>query len=71
MQKNLDPNQFTPTEKERMEAKNSPLGWVYRLDAEYDESVEVPSSAIIGAWEVDAHGEIIENFISNPKYKSI
>ncbi|SPL70411.1 hypothetical protein [Acinetobacter stercoris] len=62
-------NPLVPTDQERSEAKNLPLGWIYRIDPHYNESTEVPPSAIIGAWEVDARGEIIENFVPNPKYK--
>ncbi|MCH4244926.1 hypothetical protein RFI36_03560 [Acinetobacter gerneri] len=61
-------SQFEPTTQERLEAKSLPHGWVYRLDGIYDEKTEVPSSAIIGAWEVDEKGEIIEKFILNPQY---
>jgi len=43
-------------------------GWVYAIDARYDKDEGVPSSGIVGAWEVSPEGKIIGKFVPNPNY---
>lgn len=53
------------------EAKKYPNGWVYVFDEEFPGKDEVPPPNIKGAWKVGAKGEIIGDFIPNPKYKVV
>jgi hypothetical protein len=50
------------------EAKSYPNGRVYRIAGRFEESERVPPEAIVGAWKVDAQGNIIGDFIKNPNY---
>jgi hypothetical protein len=59
---------MTPAPEARTEAKKHPNGWVYVIDGTYGPNEHVPPSAIVGAWKVDGNGEIIGNFIPNPKH---
>jgi hypothetical protein len=47
-------------------------GWVYEIDgAQVDDPMgAVPPSAIIGAWQVAADGEIVGKFRPNPNYRA-
>lgn len=59
----------TPSEGAKKEAKNHPNGYVYAIDPAFDKKDEdVPVSAILGAWKVNEHGDIIGEFIKNPYY---
>jgi hypothetical protein len=57
-----------PPPEARVEAKRNPNGWVYATDARYGRTEHIPPAAIIGAWKVDAAGEIVGDFIPNPKH---
>jgi hypothetical protein len=57
-----------PTSEAMAEARNNPDGWVYVVVGDYDPDGAVPSEAIAGAWKVDVNGEIVGDFIPNPKY---
>jgi hypothetical protein len=59
-----------PFPEEIEEAKRHPNGWVYRIAGYFHPNEAVPPEAIIGAWKVDAHGNIIDGFIMNPNYDS-
>lgn len=50
------------------EAKSNPNGWVYAIDARYDQNGGVPPEAVQGAWCVNEDGEIVGDFIPNPNY---
>ena len=50
------------------EAKRTPSGWVYRIAGRFSPHERVPPEAIIGAWRVDANGEIVGSFIENKNY---
>ncbi|WP_073494937.1 hypothetical protein [Actinacidiphila paucisporea] len=53
------------------EAKANPGGWVYEIDGDMvdDPNGDVPSEAIIGAWQVNARGKISGAFQPNPNYR--
>jgi len=55
----------TPELRER--AKLAPGTWIYAVDPAFEGTVDPPSWAISGAYEVDERGEIVE-FIQNPDY---
>jgi len=60
-----------PTQKAKEEALNNPSGWVYVVDAAFENVDEVPKEAIIGAWKVNSNGIIVGDFIPNPNYKDL
>jgi len=62
------PQEPQPTRSERKEAAKFPNGHVYRIAKGYDPKGQVPAYAILGAWPVDAQGEITEPFKDNPNY---
>lgn len=53
------------------EAKRNPNGWVYRIAGTFGPADIVPPEAIVGAWKVDVHGEIVGSFIRNEKYDPV
>ncbi|NJK65056.1 MAG: hypothetical protein HC921_22200 [Synechococcaceae cyanobacterium SM2_3_1] len=54
-----------------MKRKQVSCGWVYEIDNRYHQNNgRVPPEAIIGAWKVDQNGNIIDEFIPNPNYRS-
>ncbi|MGP4963252.1 hypothetical protein [Psychrobacter celer] len=57
-----------PTSGEIKEALNFPNGWVYCIHPNYTADGDVPPTAIIGAWKVDASGKIVGDFIHKPNY---
>lgn len=57
-----------PTSGEIKEALNFPNGRVYLIHPDYSADGDVPPTAIIGAWKVDANGQIVGEFIHNPNY---
>jgi len=57
-----------PTKEARAEARKCPNGRVYVIDG-YGPNDAVPAQAVVGAWQVDATGEIIGRFIPNPHYR--
>lgn len=65
-----DETKIKPSLGEVEEAKLNPNGWVYRIYGFYDVNVPVPPEAIVGAWRVDKQGNIVGNFIENPKFRS-
>ena len=52
----------------KTEAKANPGGWVYEIGGGYNSTEAVPPQAIKGAWKVDDNGEIVGDFVPNPKY---
>jgi hypothetical protein len=52
------------------EAKLHRNGWVYKVDGSFGVDEQVPSEAIMGAWQVDSEGIILGEFIPNPHYRA-
>jgi hypothetical protein len=52
------------------EARRHPNGYVYVIVGSFSPEEDVPPEAIMGAWKVDENGQIVGEFISNPKYHS-
>lgn len=50
------------------EAKRHPNGWVYQIEGSFGPNDAVPPQCIVGAWSVDAHGELTGEFKPNPNY---
>ena len=57
-----------PTLGEVQEALKFPNGRVYLIHPDYSADGDVPTTAIIRAWKVDASGKIAGDFIHNPNY---
>lgn len=51
-------------------ARENPNGWVYKIEEKYGPTASVPPEGIVGAWKVDANGNITGEFIPNPKWGS-
>jgi len=64
----MNPKEEKPFPEEIAEAKRYPNGTVCRIAGHFESNERVPPGAIIGAWKVDAQGNIIGDFIRNPKY---
>lgn len=56
------------TDELRERARESPNSWIYSVDRAYDAEGTVPPYAILGAWPVDAHGEL-GAFTANVGYR--
>jgi hypothetical protein len=63
-----DTENILPGPQEIEEAKRNPDGWVYRISGSYGPTEAVPPEAIVGAWKVDKDGNIVGDFIPNPKF---
>lgn len=50
-------------------ARENANGWVYKVKESYGPTEYVPPEAIVGAWKVDANGNLTGEFIPNPKYQ--
>lgn len=61
---------LNPTKEAQKEAMKNPNGYVYVIESNFKHKKNIPSSAIIGAWEVDENGEIIGSFLPNPNHSS-
>jgi len=59
---------FKPFLAEVQEAKRNPSGWVYRVARRFGPSDRIPKEAIIGAWKVNAQGQIVGEFMKNENY---
>ncbi|WP_330349664.1 type VII secretion system-associated protein [Streptomyces sp. NBC_00582] len=57
------------TDAVRAQAAARPGGWVYAVDPYFDPDGKVPPIAIVGAWKVDANGQLNGEFKHNPKYR--
>lgn len=60
----------SPTPAAIAEAKRKPGGWVYVIAPGVDPAGAVPPEQIVGAWKVDAEGNLTDSFVWNPKYRS-
>jgi hypothetical protein len=58
----------TPPESAKEQAKLNPGGWVYEIRGNYKEDEYVPPEVVVGAWKVNENGEIVGEFIPNPKF---
>jgi hypothetical protein len=58
----------TPHPGELAEARKHPGEWVYRIAGTFSATERVPPEAIVGVWKVDANGNIVGDFIPNPRY---
>jgi hypothetical protein len=50
-------------------ARENPNGWVYKIDGQFGPQDAVPPHAIVGAWKVNAQGNLTGEFIDNPNYR--
>lgn len=50
------------------EAKRRPNGWVYEIVGGEEPDGSVPPERIRGAWQVNAEGVIVGDFIPNPNF---
>ncbi len=62
---------MSPWPEEVDEAKRVPNGWVYRISGRFGRADHVPPEAIVGAWKVDAEGDIVGDFIENEKFDPV
>jgi hypothetical protein len=60
----------TPSPEARAAAKGQPGGWVYDIEGDYAPDDAVPPRAVRGAWKVDESGEIVGEFIENPRFEA-
>ena len=58
----------TPSPEAVEEAKTTPGGWVYEILGRFGPDDAVPPEAIAGAWKVDEAGQIVGEFIPNPRF---
>lgn len=58
------------TDEMREQARQTPNSWLYIVDPGYQDSGEdVPPEGVIGAYHIDADGEIDEDFQFNDEYE--
>jgi SseB protein N-terminal domain len=57
------------TAAQRAAARQRPESWLYVIDPAFDPDGEVPPHGVVGAWWVDASGEIGGEFRHNPNYR--
>ena len=50
-------------------ARENPGGWVYKIEGDFGPNDAVPAEAIVGAWKVDASGQLTGEFGDNPGYR--
>jgi hypothetical protein len=70
----LIPKPTTPkkpkiTREMRANARANPNSWLYVIDEAFDPSGRVPSWAVVGAFPVNAAGDIVEDFHPNDRYR--
>jgi hypothetical protein len=57
------------TEEMRANARANPNSWLYVIDEAFDPNGPVPSWAVVGAYPVNAAGQIVEDFHPNDRYR--
>ncbi|HJP75617.1 MAG TPA: type VII secretion system-associated protein [Pseudonocardiaceae bacterium] len=57
------------TEGMRESALSNPNSWLYVIDPAFDPNTEVPAWGIVGAYPVNAYGEIESRFAANDTYR--
>ena len=50
-------------------ARENANGWVYKIEGSFGPTEHVPPEAVVGAWKVNANGNLTGEFMPNPKYK--
>lgn len=64
------PGEIPPiTEGMRESALRNPNSWLYVIDPAFDPNAEVPAWGIVGAYPVNAYGEIESRFAANDTYR--
>lgn len=53
----------------RANARANPNSWLYVIDEAFDPNGSVPSWAVVGAYPVNADGEIVDDFHANDQYR--
>lgn len=57
------------TREMRANARANPNSWLYVIDEAFDPNGRVPSWAVVGAFPVNAAGDIVEDFHPNDRYR--
>ncbi|SFP75978.1 SseB protein N-terminal domain-containing protein [Amycolatopsis arida] len=57
------------TREMRANARANPNSWLYVIDEAFDPNGRVPSWAVVGAYPVNADGDIVEDFHPNDRYR--
>ncbi|MFC4005524.1 type VII secretion system-associated protein [Prauserella oleivorans] len=57
------------TREMRANARANPNSWLYVIDEAFDPNGRVPSWAVVGAYPVNAAGEVVEDFHPNDRYR--
>jgi hypothetical protein len=57
------------TDSMRESALSNPNSWLYVIDPAFDPNSEVPTWGIVGAYPVNAHGQIESRFAANDTYR--
>ncbi|GAB3485654.1 type VII secretion system-associated protein [Amycolatopsis cihanbeyliensis] len=57
------------TREMRANARANPNSWLYVIDEAFDPNGRVPSWAVVGAYPVNAAGDIVEDFHPNDRYR--
>jgi len=64
-----DGSEHEITEEVIQAARENPGGWVYKIEGSFGPTEYVPPAAVVGAWKVDANGDLTGEFIPNPQYR--
>jgi hypothetical protein len=57
------------TSEMRANARANPNSWLYVIDEAFDPNGPVPSWAVVGAYPVNAAGNVVEDFHPNDRYR--
>lgn len=57
------------TDTVRAQAAGHRNSWVYAIDPYFDPNGKVPPYGVVGAWKVDAHGQLTGEFQRNANYR--
>ncbi|MET7990140.1 type VII secretion system-associated protein [Amycolatopsis sp. NPDC005232] len=57
------------TPEMRANARANPNSWLYVIDEAFDPGGPVPSWAVVGAYPVNASGDVVEDFHPNDRYR--
>jgi hypothetical protein len=57
------------TAEMRANARANPNSWLYVIDEAFDPNGPVPSLAVVGAYPVNAAGDVVEDFHPNDRYR--
>ncbi len=63
----LDRPEITP--EMRANARTNPNSWLYVIDEAFDPKGPVPSWAVVGAYPVNAAGDVVADFHPNDRYR--